>query len=780
MADNPLARPYTDGRPGRGNPAGSGATFHRPPKMLSTLALALALAPATKPATLPAATRPALTTTMPNPTEADAQPIITQGDGAVTIRPPYPKLKTVDVVDDYHGTKVADPFRWLEDADSPETRAFIVAENDIAEDYVNTAARPGIRKRLEQLIDYPRVASPEREKDRLFYGKNSGLQNQSVLYTKLAGGEERVLLDPNTWSADGTVALADTTVSRDAETMAYGVSVGGSDEKQIKIMDLRDGKLGEMYPETLEHMRFSGLAFHPDGGGFWYNQYPAPGTVPAGQERLNNKVYWHRLERDQKDDREVYADASDPELSFYPSVTPHGTTLLLYASRGTDNRNGLLYKHICCDPGMTGGFTELFKPGDAQYAVVDDPGDNTLVVLTNKNAPHFKLVKIDLASPNERDWKTLLPEPQEAGTILDSVARAGDRYVAEYMQDAKNVLRHYALDGTDEKEIALPTVGTVSLSAADYEHDDLYFTFTSFTYPATPFRYDLKSGEMSKFAEPGVRDFDPEQYETKQVFYASKDGTKVPMFVTHKKGLALDGTNPTILYGYGGFNISLTPGFSSLRLAWLEQGGVYAMANLRGGGEYGEPWHAAGMLHNKQNVFDDLHAAAEYLQKQGYTSKDKLAIQGGSNGGLLVAASEVERPELYGAVICQVPVIDMFRYQLWGTGRFWTVEYGDAIKSEADFKTLAAYSPLHNIKAGVAYPPTLVLTADGDDRVVPYNAFKFVATMQATDPDVYPILLRHDVGSGHGAGKPISKALDEQADIYAFLARALGMDWQGD
>ena len=730
------------------------------------------------PTTTPASTRPALTTTMPDPTDAAVQPMITDGQGSITIRPPYPKPHADDVVEDYHGTPVADPFRWLEDADSARTREFIEAQNAIAEDYVNTAIRPAIRARLQALIDYPRVAAPEREKSRLFYGKNGGLQNQSVLYTKIPGGDERVLLDPNAWSDDGTIALASTTVSRDAQTMAYGVSVGGSDEREVKLMDLRDGKLGELYPETLQHMRFSGIAWHPDGNGFWYNQYPAPGTVPAGQERLNNKVFWHKLETGQDDDRQVYAYADDPEISFSPSVGPNGRTLLLYASRGTDNRNGLLYKTICCDPAMAGGFTELFKVGDAQYSVVDDPDDGTLVVLTDKNAPRFKLVKIDLSSPNESDWKTVLPEPKEDGTILDGVARAGDRYVATYLQDAKNVLKHYALDGTDEKEIKLPTVGTVSLATADPEHGDVYFTFTSFTYPATPFRYDLASGETEKFADPKPPGFDPEQYETKQVFYASKDGTKVPMFVTHKKGLKLDGSNPAILYGYGGFNISLTPGFSSLRLAWLEQGGVYAMANLRGGGEYGEPWHAAGMLDKKQNVFDDFHAAADYLVKEGYTSKDKLASEGGSNGGLLVAATEIQRPDLYGAVVCHVPVIDMLRYQLWGTGRFWTVEYGDAIKSADDFKTLYAYSPLHNIKPDTDYPPTLVLTADGDDRVVPYNAFKFVATLQATDPQDYPILLRHDVGSGHGAGKPIAKVLDEQADVYAFLARALGIEWK--
>ncbi len=693
--------------------------------------------------------------------------------------PDYPRLKTLDVVDDYHGTKVADPFRWLEDLGDPDTHAFVEAQNRLTRQYVDIPSRPVIRQRLEKLIDYPRVSTPGREGDRLFYSRNTGLQNQSVQYMKGQGSDEEVeLLDPNEWSADGTVALAGMNVSHDASMMIYGVSVGGSDQREMRVMKLAGGEVGELFPETMKNMRFAGTAWHPEGTGFWYNQYPMPGTVPPAQERLNNKVFWHELGTEQSQDVQIHAFPADPELSFFPWVTPGHRYLIVYASRGTDRRSGVMYREIAGDPAAAGGFTQLFSPEDARYSIIDDPEDGTLVVLTDKDAPRFRLVQIDLEDPSPSNWQTIIPEPAEEGTILNGVDRAATRYVAEYMQDARSVLKHYALDGSDEHAIDLPTIGSVAGITANRDRDDIFFGFTSFTYPATPFHYDLKSGRLEKWAEISPPGFDPDAYETRQIFYTSNDGTRVPMFITHRKGLELDGDNPTILYGYGGFLISETPGFSALRTAWLEQGGVYALANLRGGGEYGEPWHEAGMRHKKQNTFDDFHAAAEYLIAEKYTRSDKLAIQGGSNGGLLVAAAVTQRPELYGAVLCHVPVIDMLRYHTWGTGRFWTVEYGNAIDSEADFRTLYAYSPLHNIGENVDYPPILTLTADGDDRVVPYNAFKFVATLQQKNPDTWPLLLRHDVGSGHGAGKPISKTLDEQADLYAFLVRALGMDWE--
>jgi prolyl oligopeptidase len=714
---------------------------------------------------------------------------------APTTRPAYPEAKTVDVVDNYHGTPVPDPYRWLETPDSPETRAFIDAQNVVTDAWLPGDVRDQIRARMEQLVDYPRTGVPGRvgrpdarspaELTRLFVSRNTGLQDHSVLFTRGPGQDDwAVTLDPNTWSDDGTTALAGTWISDDGTTMAYGVSEGGSDDRVVRIMDLRPGKFGEHYPETLEHMRFSGIAWHPDGSGFWYSKYPDPGSVPPEEERFNQKIFWHELETDPADDVLVYANPDDPELSHWPTVTNDGRFELIYAYRGTDRRSGILYRELCCEPDRNDPFIELFPPQEAEYSVIDDPtqgtGDDAVskfVVLTNSNAPAGRVVLVDPGNPAEAEWVTIIPEPQAPGTQIESVVRAGDRYVVEYMQDAKSVLKHYALDGSDEKTIELPTVGTVTGITADRWHDRIYFGFTGYTYPTTPFKYDLPTGSLDRFADNSPDGFDPETYETRQVFYESKDGTRVPMFITHKKGLELDGTNPTILYGYGGFNVSLTPGFSSLRLAWLEQGGVYAVANIRGGGEYGQAWHEAAKFGNRQNAFDDFIAAGEFLIDQGYTNPDKLAIQGGSNGGLLVAAVVTQRPELFGAVHSSVPVIDMLRYHTYGTGRFWTVEWGNAEEDPEAFEYLMAYSPLHNVGTNVDYPPILVTTGDGDDRVVPAHSLKWVAALQANNPDSEAVLLRYDVGSGHGAGKPISKILDEQADIYAFFARALGMDW---
>ena len=712
-------------------------------------------------------------------------------------RPAYPEAKTVDASDDFHGTTVADPYRWLEEPQADDTRAFIDAQNEVSAAYLETPQREAIRARLEELLDYPRTGVPGRtgrpEDDfgnpvgtRLFVSKNTGLQNHSVLFTKGPDDAEFVeLIDPNGFSEDGTTALAGTWVDEQGETMAYAVSEGGSDDKVVKLMDLRGDKLGEHFPETLEHMRFTSIAWHPDGSGFWYGKYPTPGTVPEDQERFNQKIYWHDLESDPANDSLVYDHPEDPELSAYTTITPAGRYQLIYSSRGTDRRGGVKFRAICCNPAYHGGFTELFPPEQAEYSVIDDPvidsedGEKPqLVVLTNQDAPRGKLVRLHPHNNKPERWETLIPEPQGEGTRIESVVRAGDRYVVEYMQDAQSVLKHYDLDGGDETAIDLPTVGTVAGVTGDPHHSTIYFGFTSFTYPTTPFSYDLKTGERTEFADNSPAGFDPAAYETTQIFYESKDGTKVPMFITHKKGVKLDGTNPTLLYGYGGFDVSLTPGFSSTRLAWLEQGGVYAMANLRGGGEYGRPWHEAGMFGNKQNVFDDFIAAAEYLIDEGYTSSDKLAIQGGSNGGLLTAAVVIQRPDLFGAVHSAVPVIDMLRYHTYGTGRFWTVEYGNAVEDAEAFEYLMEYSPLHNVGEGIDYPPILVTTGDGDDRVVPAHSLKWIAAMQAKNPAAEAILLRYDVGSGHGAGKPIAKVLDEQADVYAFLARALDMDWQ--
>ncbi|MEM7808434.1 MAG: prolyl oligopeptidase family serine peptidase [Planctomycetota bacterium] len=711
----------------------------------------------------------------------------------------YPEARQGDASTDFHGTVVADPFRWLEDASADETRSFIDAQNTLFTSYVNADLVETINARLNTLIDYPRTSLPSRvgkpDTDgtgiegrgiQTFVSKNTGLQNHSVLH--IAGpatdGETVPLLDPNSWSDDGTTALAGTWASPDGTTIAYGISEGGSDNRTIKLMDLRPGKLGEHYDEVLTDMRFSGIAWHRTGRGFWYSKYPDAADVDGA--RLNQTIYWHELDTDPEQDTKVFARPDDPELGLFPFKTNDGQFLVVYVYRGTDRRSGLHVRDACCNPGEAGEFELLFEPGVAEYSVVDDPTVTTdegekpmLVILTNRDAPAGKLVRVDPANPEPENWVTLIDEPTEPGTQIEAVVRAGDRYVVELMKDARSELLHYDLEGGDMKVIELPTVGTVAGIDADAAYGDIHFGFTSYTYPTTPFRYELATGELTKIADNSPAGFDPDAYETSQVFYTSKDGTKVPMFITHKKGLQPDGDAPTILYGYGGFNVSLTPGFSSARLAWLEQGGVYAVANLRGGGEYGPAWHEAGKLANKQNVFDDFIAAAEYLIDEGFTSADKLAIQGGSNGGLLTAAVVIQRPELFGAVHSAVPVTDMLRYHTFGTGRFWTVEYGNPDEDAEAFEYLMAYSPLNNARLLDDLPPVLVTTGDGDDRVVPAHSLKWVAAMQAANPDAAgPVLLRYDVGTGHGAGKPLAKALEELAETYAFFAEALGMDWQ--
>ncbi len=705
----------------------------------------------------------------------------------------YPVATRGDASTDYHGTAVADPYRWLETPNAAETRSFINSQNELFDAYVDVALVETIRERLDSLVDYERVSTPSRagrddtsgltgRGTQTFRYENNGLQNHSVLHISgpATEGEFKLLIDPNIFSDDGTTALAGTWPSPDGTSMAYAVSEGGSDDRVIRIMDLRPGKLGEHYPEQMENMRFSSIAWHPGGRGFWYSKYPSIDS------RLNQTLYWHDLETDQSEDVKILDFPETPELSLAPSVTSEGEFFLIYTYTGTDRRAGIQYKAQCCNPAYPGGFRELFPAGQAEYSVVDDPTRSTpegdkafMATLTNRDAPAGKFVFIDPANSDPEHWQTVIAEPTTPGTKLEQVVRAGDRYVALYMQDAKSVLKHYNLEGGDEQTIELPAVGSVSSLDGDPWHDTLYFGFTGFTYPSTPFEYNLSSGELTKLASNAPAGFDPDAYKSTQVFYESADGTKVPMFITHKKGLELDGTNPTILYGYGGFDVSLTPFFSSVRLAWLEQGGVFAVANLRGGGEYGQPWHEAGMLDQKQNVFDDFIAAGEFLTSEGYTSPEKLAIQGGSNGGLLVAAVVQQRPELFGAVHSAVPVTDMLRYHTFGTGRFWTVEYGNADEDAAAFENLMTYSPLHTVPTDKQLPPILVTTGDGDDRVVPAHSLKWVAALQH-EAEGGPFLLRYDVGTGHGAGKPLAMALDEQAELYAFLVEALKMEWPSE
>lgn len=669
-------------------------------------------------------------------------------------------LRQADVVDTYHGRTIADPFRWMEDEQSPETQAFAVGQDKSTRETLNTPERAFFRQRLEQLINYPRAGTPSRigRTDLITYTANSGLQPQSVRMIRDGlGGESRVLFDPNTFSQDGTVALSAVRFSEDGSLVLYGKSEGGSDNQTFYV---RDMKTGQDLPDVLTDMRFSSIAWAPDNSGFFFNRYPDP------KSRLNNTLYFHTLGQPPESARVVLERPDQPELSLYPAVTRDGRWLLVYETLGTDPRNGLIVDRL---GDQTHDFIRIVAPGVTDISPVETDGD-TLYAVVDLNAPRRKLVAIDLNNPAPENWQTLIPEEVD---VIDSVALINEQFVVTLKRDARSALAIHNKDGTFVRELVLPTVGSAGVSGRR-EDDTMFVSFTSFTYPSTSFLYDFETDTMTPWFQPEL-EFDPAAYETTQRFYESKDGTRVPIFITHKRGLALDGSNPTILYGYGGFGVGMRPAFSALNIAWLEQGGVYAVACLRGGDEYGQDWHFAGRLGKKQNVFDDFIAAAEFLQREGYTRPNKLAIQGGSNGGLLVAAVMLQRPELFGAVVCEVAVTDMLRFHRFGTGRFWTSEYGNADQSESDFANLVRYSPLHNVRSGAAYPPILITTAEGDDRVVPAHSLKFAATLLTQASPENTVLLRYESRAGHGAGKPLTKVLDEEADVYAFLAASLGI-----
>jgi prolyl oligopeptidase len=677
----------------------------------------------------------------------------------------YPASQKVAVVDNYHGTEVADPYRWLEDAESEETQAWVAAQNELTFSYLeNIPAREQIKKRLLELWNFPKYTVPVREGQRYFFSKNDGLQNQAVLYMQERwDGEARVVIDPNKLSADGTIALTNQVVSKDGKLLAYGLSSRGSDWQEIKIRNLDAGK---DYDETLKWCRFTGIAWTHDHKGFYYSRFPEPGTVPKEDEINFNRVYYHLIGTSQSQDPLIYARPDFKELGFYPSITEDGKYLVLYVYHGTDPKNRIYYREL----GRSGAFVKLLDDADANYTPIGNSGA-IFYFHTDLNAPRGKIIAIDSRKPERENWQTIISE--QANEVISSVTIVNNQFVAAYLRDAQHILKVFNLSGKIDRDISLPTIGTISALSGKRRDTEMFMQFTSFLFPATIYRYSFKDSKMEVFRDAKIK-FDPLQYETKQVFYSSKDGTRVPMFITHKKGLPLSGDHPTLLYGYGGFNISLTPAFSTSRLVWLENGGVLAIPNLRGGGEYGEQWHQAGVLDRKQNVFDDFIAAAEWLIANGYTNSRRLAINGGSNGGLLVAACLVQRPDLFGAVICQVPVIDMLRYHKFTVGRYWVSDYGNAEKPE-DFKFLYAYSPLHNVHAGVSYPPTLITTADTDDRVVPAHAKKFAAALQAAQAGDHPILIRVETKAGHGGGKPTAKLIDEASDIYAFLFNIFGM-----
>ena len=682
----------------------------------------------------------------------------------------YPSAHKSAVVDDYHGTPVPDPYRWLEDPDAPDSRAWIEAENRITESYLaQIPQRDAIRRRLTQLWNYPKYGAPFHKVGRYFFFKNDGLQNQSVLYKQASlVADAEVLLDPNVLSSDGTVALSTLALSEDGRLLAYGTSASGSDWEEFHVRDIATAR------DRADHLRwikFSGAAWTHDGRGFFYSRYPEAADKALTSVNRFQKVYYHRLGTAQARDVLVYERPDQPDWGFGAAVTDDGRYVVMNVWLGTDRRNRVHYLDLrsATRPRVTGAVTRLLDDFDAGYGFIGNDGP-VFYFLTDLDAPKKRVIAIDTRQPERARWREIIPEGED---VLEGVQIIHDVFVAHYMHDAHSRLRLFALDGRFLKDVALPTLGAVASISGERKDDAMFYAFTSFLYPTTIFRYDFTEGTSSVFKAPAI-DFDPSRYETKQVFYTSKDGTRVPMFITHKQGIKLDGSNPTYLYGYGGFDISLTPSFSVSVLAWLELGGVYAMPNLRGGGEYGEEWHQAGMHEKKQNVFDDFLAAAEYLIAQGYTTPAKLAVGGGSNGGLLVGAAITQRPELFGAALPAVGVMDMLRFHKFTIGWAWVTEYGSA-DSAAQFPYLYKYSPLHNLKAGARYPATLITTADHDDRVVPGHSFKFAAALQAAQAGPAPVLIEIETKAGHGAGKPTSKVIEEQADRWAFLVKNLGI-----
>lgn len=678
----------------------------------------------------------------------------------------YPETKKVDVAEDFHGVKVADPYRWLEDVEDKGVKEWADGHNKLTYGFLREGPEfKDIKTRLTQIWNYEKFSPPRKRGERYFFFRNDGLENQMVLYAQdTSDVSPQVVIDPNTWSADGTSALENLAIAEDGKLLAYGRSEAGSDWQNIRVLDIDSG---EEHPETLKWCLFAGIAWKRDGSGFFYNRYPEAGSVPDEDRTNFSRVCFHTPGTPQEEDECIYEDKDNKELDFHPHVTDDGKYLIIHVSLGTDPKNRIYYKQI----DGKGKIVKLLDKMDAEYTFIHNEGP-IFYFKTNLDAPRGRIIAIDIENPERANWSEILPESEDT---IDSVAVVNGQLTLTYMHHAYNQIKVYELDGTYLKDIELPAVGSVGPMHGKPVDKEMFFIFTSFLYPSTVFRYDFVKGQLHVFKKPDV-DFDPRKFETRQVFYESRDGTKIPMFITHKKELKLNGSAPAILYGYGGFGISLTPSFSVSNLLWLERGGVYALANLRGGNEYGEDWHQAGMLERKQNVFDDFIAAAQWLSENKYTSSKKLAIQGGRNGGLLVAACMTQRPDLFGAVICQVPVIDMLRYHRWTIGRYWVPEYGDAEKDAGHFKFMYPYSPLHNVKDGVAYPPVLITTADTDDRVFPAHSFKFAAVLQSKDAGANPLLLRVERKAGHGHGKPTAKIIETASDIYTFLFKTFGME----
>ncbi|MGB3786483.1 MAG: prolyl oligopeptidase family serine peptidase [Phormidesmis sp.] len=687
---------------------------------------------------------------------------------------PYPPTRQVSQTDTYHGISVADPYRWLEDPNAEETAQWVEAQNKVTFDYLNQLpGRDQLKTRLTELWNYERYGIPFKKGDdstdhpiRYFYYKNNGLQNQSVLYTlPTLDAEPTVLLDPNTLSEDGTVALSGISISENAQYIAYGLSTAGSDWMEWHVRDIATGQDTD---DLIEWVKFSGAAWTHDHKGFFYSRYDEPKEATK-LEDVNRfqKLYYHHLGTPQSKDILIYERSDQPDWGFGGRVTEDGRYLIISVWLGTDPKNLLFYKDLQ-DPEAE--VVELVSEFEAQYSLIDSEG-NTFWLRTDLDAPKGKVIAVDITNPEKSRWQTLIAESEET---LESVGVLNNQFVVDYLKDAYTQIKIFDLSGALVCDVELPGIGSAGGFNGKRTDTETFYSFTSYTVPSRIYHYDFATGKSTLFREPTIP-FNPDDYETRQVFYPSKDGTEIPMFITAKKGLERNSENPTLLYGYGGFSISLSPSFSVSNLVWLELGGVYAVANLRGGGEYGETWHQQGIKTNKQNVFDDFIGAGEWLIEQNYTRSEKLAIAGGSNGGLLVGACITQRPDLFGAALPAVGVLDMLRFNKFTIGWAWESDYGSP-QNEPEFQALYAYSPLHNLKAGTAYPATMITTADHDDRVVPAHSFKFAAALQAAHTGDNPVLIRIETKAGHGAGKPTTKQIEEAADKWAFLAHELSVD----
>ena len=677
----------------------------------------------------------------------------------------YPKTKKVDTIDVYFNTEVADPYRWLEDDTSDETAEWVKAQNKVTQSYLNQIPqRKRLKERLTQLMNYEKIGTPFKKGERYFFYKNDGLQNQSVLYVQNSLDDEpKVFLDPNKLSDDGTIALANISFSKDAKYVAYTVSQSGSDWRNIYVMD---SQTLEVIDGPIEWAKFTGASWR--GNGFYYSAYDAP---EAGKEfssvNENHKIYYHKVGTPQSEDQLVYANKKYPKRFYSAGVSTDEDLLFIYES-GEGRGNALFLKP---SDDLSSPLITMAENFNYQYYPIEVI-NNKIYIYTNYKAPKYRLMVTDVSKPQIENWKELIPETEN---VLSNAQVIGKQLILTYNQDASNKAYICHLDGKDIKEIKLPAIGSVGFSG-NRDDKECFYSFTSFTQPGSTYTFDIEKNESLLYRSPQI-DFDSDKFITQQLFFESKDGTQIPMFITHKKGLELNSNNPVYLYGYGGFNISLNPSFSVSRLPFLEQGGIYAQVNLRGGGEYGEDWHIAGTKKQKQNVFDDFISAAEYLIANKYTSTNKIAIVGGSNGGLLVGACMTQRPDLFQVAIPQVGVLDMLRYHKFTIGWNWASDYGTSEESPEMFKYLLGYSPLHNLTKGVSYPATLITTADHDDRVVPAHSFKFAAALQEANDGKNPTLIRIDTKAGHGAGKPTEKVIEEQSDIYGFIMYHLGMNY---